>query len=1403
MADVARVGLSLAGAAVGFIFGGPLGASIGLSAGNLIGGAVFGEQQQQTFEGPRLNELSVSSSTYGKAIPLTYGTVPAAGNMIWATDIVEVRRTQRHGGGKKGGKGGGATSSTFEYFGNFAMAFSVGPVELVRKIWADGKLLVDLSDNTERGRIFKYGADKYRIYLGDETQLPDPLIQSFEGADKTSAHRGMVYVVFEGLPLADFGNRIPNIKAEIVNLSQANFAQTDYDITPAARDNTTLDYSSPHAVDFFGNDVTRFNRFNGAVTLGLDISTSQDFLDELTEQGRSTNIANGGIGRALVDPIFGDIYVGAEGTAVQGGGFAVFDKNGSFLLYQHQGQFSGMRNGIVAAVSQGLERLVVTTGGLDGEDLFTYKWTVNPLDPEGRGTFSDLLDTYTPTSTGADPTWWFAYDPTLGAERVWALRGTTASGDEPYEVVRIENDGTITVLGTVAGNTVLSGVSYDVNTDSLLILTTDAIYKVDPVSLSILDQIGDGVAASDGGNVGLGTLAFNTNLMQNQQVVQGIFHFIGDAEPGDSSGLSHNLVRVATDDLRILARHNDVDDFEPDGDFDGNGAFWDPLRVGLWTTNDGFRFYQFDSYATTPVTVGSIVADLCSRAGLDASQYDTSDLDTTVRGFSIENQVTSRSAIETLQRAYFFDASEIDFKIVFKERGASSVASVPFSEVAARTEGGSTEEAHVTQMRRQEVEVPRRVVVSYMLQENDYNIATQMEQRIQTRDDSPLAGITKSRQELELRLPIVLTDQEAREIASKSLGSAWVERSSVSFSLPPKWLRLDPSDVIDLEVVTPELTATLTVRLASVELGAGGVVRCSGVLQDTAVFSPNVEATTSPTFPADPIPFPVDTEAFLLNLPTLRGSVDDDGGAWFAAAPAWEAPAADWNGAILLRSVTSDGPFSDEATALDQTNWGVARSVLGTTERWTVFDDVNTIDVYAQSDAAPVSVSDITLFDGVNYLYIPETGELLQYGTATQIEDRTYRLSHLLRGRIGTENYIAQNSLNATVVFVDSDTMDRFSGLDERGLTRYYRPVTIGSVITDSAVRTFVNSSRSLLPLSPSYVQATRDGSNNLTVTWLRRTRYAGEWLDEVDVPLNENSERYEVDVVIPADADEGDVVLLAPLTANAADASDTGAQATLGAGAEIQSAVSKFGTGAAEFSPSGATDPSEAFISYADNAAFTIGTSEFTIEMWARFKDLTEDFQVLASHFLDTGDERAWLLRRNSGDLEFRAHDDGAAPADIVVTGSVSWAVDTWYHIAVTRDASGNVRLYVDGTHVGNGTYTGTIYDASTPVRLGKMRFTGAGGDQPFYGYMEQFRMTVGAARYTGVGGFTPPDEPFPVPGDLEVLRTLGPTSLETVTYSAAEQTTDGLTPGDPVDIIVYQISEAVGRGEGRAATV
>lgn len=247
---MASLVLGAVGAAAGYAMGpltflGMSSTSLGWSIGSTLGSLLFDKQKGQniTQEGPRLSDLKAMSSTYGNPIPIVYGSMRVSGNVIWSTDILETRHASTQssgGGGGKGGGGGGSkvTTVTYTYSQSFAVAIGEGPITGVRKIWANGKLIYNLSDSASLATIAASTAavSGIRIYTGSESQTADSLIQAHVGAANAPAYRGTAYVVFSNLQLADYSNRMPNVEFEVVVAgSVAEMATTECTL-PSVRD---------------------------------------------------------------------------------------------------------------------------------------------------------------------------------------------------------------------------------------------------------------------------------------------------------------------------------------------------------------------------------------------------------------------------------------------------------------------------------------------------------------------------------------------------------------------------------------------------------------------------------------------------------------------------------------------------------------------------------------------------------------------------------------------------------------------------------------------------------------------------------------------------------------------------------------------------------------------------------------------------------------------------------------------------------------------------------------------------------------------------------------------------------------------------------------------------------------
>ena len=203
---------AVGGAAIGFMVAGPAGAQWGFMIGSTVGGLV----SAPNMHGPRLTDLTVQQATDAAPIPLAFGAVRIAGNVIQCSPKRE--RANETSAGK-----GGPKSTNYTYDVDVAIALCAGPILGVRRIWANGKLIFDATAGATASSLIASGRNvgNIKVYSGTETQMPDPTLEALSGIGKTPAYRGLAYVVISGLQLADYGNTVPNFTFEVVATGSA------------------------------------------------------------------------------------------------------------------------------------------------------------------------------------------------------------------------------------------------------------------------------------------------------------------------------------------------------------------------------------------------------------------------------------------------------------------------------------------------------------------------------------------------------------------------------------------------------------------------------------------------------------------------------------------------------------------------------------------------------------------------------------------------------------------------------------------------------------------------------------------------------------------------------------------------------------------------------------------------------------------------------------------------------------------------------------------------------------------------------------------------------------------------------------------------------------------------------
>lgn len=228
--------------------------SVGIKVGMMA--LQMGLTAMTKIEGPRLKSREVTTADYGTPMERLWGKKRLTGRpIIHAEKLREKKTTSKTKGGKY---------SDYKYFGTFAVLIADQQIDSVTRIWMDKHLVYDV---TQAGPIsplagffqglqgspvkLKLGRN-FRIYTGTQTG-PDPRYEDWcedrYGPDSAPSYKDVSYLFFEDIPLEKFGNRIPQIDVEAVNVSTVDYLYDEQVKTGGSEITFSADYSRFTAQD--------------------------------------------------------------------------------------------------------------------------------------------------------------------------------------------------------------------------------------------------------------------------------------------------------------------------------------------------------------------------------------------------------------------------------------------------------------------------------------------------------------------------------------------------------------------------------------------------------------------------------------------------------------------------------------------------------------------------------------------------------------------------------------------------------------------------------------------------------------------------------------------------------------------------------------------------------------------------------------------------------------------------------------------------------------------------------------------------------------------------------------------------------------------------------------------------
>ena len=335
--------------------------------------------------------------------------------------------------------------------------------------------------------------------------------------------------------------------------------------------------------------------------------------------------------------------------------------------------------------------------------------------------------------------------------------------------------------------------------------------------------------------------------------------------------------------------------------------------------------------------------------------------------------MSARAAIEPLSLAFAFDAVEEGETIVFRPRGGRPIAMLIEDDLVI-----DGERAECRLVRAQETELPVEVSLGFTEVAGDYRRATARSRRF----------VGASRREARADLAIVASDSVVERAADIWLQDLWAGRERAEFALPPSLIALSPGDVVALEVRGRERLIEIGETVDAGAIGGEGAHDRPGDLSRSRASATVRERTGARRERA--------TGRYRARSADARGGSRT--GAPASRGTCLALAGRDGGVALVRRELRTRGIRVDAGGGRHDARPSCARPrrTLGPRKQFRV----------QLASGALAAQAELAVLNGANAVTIRNAQvewEVIQFADAELVGERTYRLSTLLRGQLGSE----------------------------------------------------------------------------------------------------------------------------------------------------------------------------------------------------------------------------------------------------------------------------------------------------------------------------------------------------------------------------------------------------------------
>lgn len=558
---------------------------------------------------------------------------------------------------------------------------------------------------------------------------------------------------------------------------------------------------------------------------------------------------------------------------------------------------------------------------------------------------------------------------------------------------------------------------------------------------------------------------------------------------------------------------------------------WTTVGIGgLEITRYGARFPGLDGIGVWdefPLTLRKGLKVIMEEHGkLDPEFYDVTTYvpeDVNLRGVSVLGVQETKTLLRSVSLGYNLVVAPRDGRVTVLDRANLPRVAVAEADLGAHEPGNNRTDGVEFSASRSTV-TPTQVEIEYQDPDLQYQTGSQMD---------PIDGADETVVAIEqVRLSnLVMTTQEAREAAFRLAQGTQANSIEASTFLPPSMLsRVNAADLLVFQYKTRDYE----VLVESLVVGTGYLLGISGMVEDTDVYSqiPVIAEAPRGLQPLNPgainaVVAASNSDSALASGPqnnsfgpphtkvTILDSFgplsDQDAGRAGVYVAVSTSNRSTARGMELLISVGAEEEYSAHATLAGDSKVGYVISHTDSDMKPGLIDRRTEVLVEMVQDHWQLySTDESRMLNGANVAYWG--GEIISWSKVQREAPHRWRFSNLMRGRRGTERFINAHQ-DDTFVLLDGAVPFLPLQFSLLGATIRAKAVPPGMPHHDFAETVHTVAAWHTLPFSPSGISQERDGSDNITVAWSRRTRLSHRALGSQPVPIDERQISYAIAV--------------------------------------------------------------------------------------------------------------------------------------------------------------------------------------------------------------------------------------------------------------------------------------------------